>query len=45
MIKGKLLFGNNRPLLTTTITRHADSSKTLPATSQPRSGHRMKKRL
>jgi hypothetical protein len=45
MIKGKLPFDNNRPLLATTITRHADSPKTLPATSPPRSGHRMKKRL
>ena len=44
-INGKLPFDNNRPLLTTIISRHADSSKTLSPTSPPRSGHRMKKRL
>ena len=44
-IKGKLSFDNNRPLLATTISRHADSSKTLSPTSPPRSGHRVKKRL
>ena len=37
--KEKPPFDNNRPLLTTTISRHADSSKTLSPTSQPRSGH------
>jgi hypothetical protein len=44
-VNGKLRFDNNRPLLTTTIRRHADSSKTLSPTSPPRSGHHMKKRL
>src|SRR5271166_205317 len=39
-IKGKPPFDNDRPLLTTTISRHADSSKTLSPTSPPRSGHR-----
>ena len=28
--QGKLPFGNNRPLLTTTISRHADPPETLP---------------
>jgi hypothetical protein len=44
-IKTKPPSDNNRSLLTTTISRHADSSKTLSPTSPPRSGHRMKKRL
>ena len=44
-INEKLPFDNNQPLLTATISRHADSSKTLSPTSPPRSGRRVKKRL
>jgi hypothetical protein len=44
-IKGKLPSDNNRPVLTTAISRHADSSKTLSPTSPPRSGRRVKKQL
>ena len=44
-IKTKPPSDNNRPLLTTAISRHADSSKTLPPTSPPRSGHRREEAL
>ena len=44
-IKRKPPFDNNPPLLTTIISRHADSPKTSLPTSPPRSGHRKKKRL
>jgi hypothetical protein len=42
-IKGKLPFHNNRSLLTTTISRHADSSTTLSPTSPPRSEHHVRR--